>query len=104
MEFPRVNVPALRDRLNTEMTRISRQAILAAGQIVMRIPRFTGAIRLEVRPVEDGWMVAESGSSLPIRLYAKKTEAVKEAKKLAARHEGTVSVRTRKPSRPRSRQ
>lgn len=49
----------------------------------------------EVRSVEYGWMVARRGSSLPMRVFTKKQDAVKEATKLAAELQAQVHVFTK---------
>lgn len=51
------------------------------------------ASRYEVRPAfGDGWMITQKGSTLPIRIFKKKTDAVREAKKLARDSHAELNV------------
>lgn len=76
-----------------EQTRMgSRQAL---EMISRRLTRVRTERAYEVRPSHDGWMVTRAGSSLPIRVYAKKPDAIKEAKRLARAKKTHVDVFTR---------
>jgi hypothetical protein len=51
------------------------------------------ASRYEVRPAfGDGWMITQRGSSLPLRIFKKKSDAVREAKKLAKDSHAELNV------------
>ncbi|MES2965958.1 MAG: DUF2188 domain-containing protein [Bdellovibrionota bacterium] len=53
----------------------------------------TFASRFEVRPAHgDGWMITQRGSSLPLRIFKKKVDAVREAKKLAQDSHAELNV------------
>ncbi|MEK7355281.1 MAG: DUF2188 domain-containing protein [Bdellovibrionota bacterium] len=47
----------------------------------------------EVRPSHgDGWMIMQRGSSNPLRIFKKKSDAVREAKKLAREEHTRLNV------------
>lgn len=49
--------------------------------------------RYEVRPAfGDGWMITQRGSTLPLRVFRKKADAVREAKKLARESHAELNV------------
>ena len=51
------------------------------------------ASRYEVKPAfGDGWMITQRGSSIPLRIFRKKTDAVREAKKLARESHAELNV------------
>ena len=74
---------------------ISRRAIESVARLMAK-REFKGAF--EVRPSSDGWMVARAGSSLPLHVFAKKPDAIKEAKRLAREKKTHVDVFTRQGS------
>ncbi len=49
----------------------------------------------QVRPVDDGWMIAERGSSVPLVVFNKKTEALRAAKKMAQEKKAALDIYTR---------
>lgn len=51
------------------------------GPRMMLVLQFTS--RFEVRPADDGWMICQRGSTLPLRVFKKKSDALSEAKKMA---------------------
>jgi hypothetical protein len=51
------------------------------GPRMMLVLQFTS--RFEVRPADDGWMICQRGSTLPLRVFKKKGDALSEAKKMA---------------------
>lgn len=82
----------LRERLDQEVTRISQRALGIAGALLMKAPRLEPGGGFEVRPVDDGWMIFELGSTLPVKLCARRVDAVKEAR-VMAKAAGEVKVR-----------
>jgi hypothetical protein len=48
--------------------------------------------RFEVRAGDDGWMITQRGSSLPLRVFKKKGDAVREAKKMAKDMKAQLNV------------
>ena len=51
------------------------------GPRMMLVLQFTS--RFEVRPADDGWMICQRGSTLPLRVFKKKSDAMSEARKMA---------------------
>jgi len=76
-----------------ERARMGRRQLLEV--INHRLTRIRTERAYEVRPSHDGWMITRAGSSLPIRVYAKKPEAIREAKRLARAKKTHVDIFTR---------
>ena len=79
-------------RLDLEVARLSRRAIDIAGALLMKAPRLEPGGGYEVRPVDEGWMIFEKSSTLPVRLHVRKSDAVREARELAAPSGAKVKV------------
>ena len=83
---------AIRKRLDLEVTRVSRRAIDFAGALLLKAPRLEPGGGYEVRPVDEGWMIFEKSSTLPVKLHARKSDAVREARELATLSGAKVKV------------
>ena len=83
---------AIRDRLDLEVTRLSRRALDFAESLLLKAPRLEPSEGFEVRPVEEGWMIFEKASTLPVKLHVRKADAVKAARELAAPFGAKVKV------------
>lgn len=70
------------EAIRVRMKDIGTFATKSAGQL-MATAGITRATAYEVRMSDEGWMIAEAGSGLPVRCFARKADAVKEAKTLA---------------------
>jgi hypothetical protein len=46
----------------------------------------------EVRRAQDGWMIAEKGSAIPLRVFVKKPEAIREARRMAREHRTDLDI------------
>lgn len=102
MDFLKNQIQAIqsrnrRTRLGRTMRRANRigaRAFRIADQW-LRSRGLMAPKAFEVRSVEDGWMVARRGSNLPMRVFPRKQDAVKEANKIAADLQAQVHVFTK---------
>lgn len=61
----------------------------------MARPNPLGKSAYEVRPTNDGWMITHRGSTVPLRVFPKKPEAVRLARKMGREQKAEVSIFTR---------
>jgi 2-hydroxychromene-2-carboxylate isomerase len=80
------------------LEKLRKGALRVASRLVTRSDAKVKFI-YEVRPVEDGWMIAEKGSELPLRIFVKKQDAIREARRMAREHHTQVDVFGRDGSR-----
>ena len=71
---------------------LGRRAVRAAGAILLKVPQLNSAAGYEVRYIEEGWMVFEAGTMLPVQVFKRKADAVKLAKNLARENGSRVQV------------
>lgn len=69
----------------------AREAVRAAGRLAMR-PMFLGKSAFEVKYTDDGWMITRQGSSIPLRVFPKKQDAVREARRMGKSLRTEVSI------------
>ncbi len=86
------------------LSKMSRRAIFAAGQLILQAPRLNPPSGYEVRPVEEGWMIFERGTTIPVRMFRRKLDAIREARRRARKQGTTVTVYTRTTRGPGSRE
>ena len=72
-----------RKAIKVKVKDLSTLASQKAGHL-MATAGITRATAYEIRACHDGWMIAERGTGLPVRVYPKKADAVREGKLLAA--------------------
>lgn len=94
---PEIKVPRFASRLNETAKKLRHGAARIVSTLVTRSRGKVKSI-YEVRPIEDGWMIAEKGSARPLRVFAKKQEAIREARRLARERHMSVDVFTRSGS------
>lgn len=80
-------------RVLAKLNDARRLAVGAARRFLS--PSLVGASAFQVRATQDGWMVAERGSSLPLRVFSKKADAIREAKKMAKQFKADVDIFTK---------
>lgn len=68
------------------------QSTATAAKRLMQRPNLLGKSSYEVRPTDDGWMITRRGSTIPIRVYSKKPDAVREARKMGKTQKAEVSI------------
>jgi hypothetical protein len=72
---------------------VAHQGLRSVDAIKRLASGMSLASRYEVRPAfGDGWMITQRGSSLPLRIFKKKADAVREAKKLAKDSHAELNV------------
>ncbi len=83
-----------RKRMINKMTKLGHAIADGVGQWVS-LPGLNGKLVYEVRSAEEGWKIVERGSRIPLRLFANKKDAIKEARKMARDHKAPLEVFTR---------
>lgn len=90
---PKVRVPQIKFHVPKRVADASDRMMRAVRQAVTRgRETIEGKSVFEVRRVEDGWMIAEKGSALPLRVFVKKQEAIREARRMARAHHTELDV------------
>jgi hypothetical protein len=79
------------------LEKLQKGALRVASRLVTRSTTTVKSI-YEVRPIEDGWMIAEKGSAVPLRIFVKKQEAIREARQMARENHTEVEVFNRNGS------
>lgn len=85
------------ERIEKAMAQIDGVRRFAVGAARRFLPGGVfGSSAFQVRSTDDGWMIAERGSSLPLRVFSRKSDAVRVAKKMAQEHRVDVDIYTRR--------
>lgn len=92
-----VGFSKLRAQLSRNASQFGQRLLRQAGQL-MKIPGLVGRTAYEVKPTSDGWMVALRGSTLPLRVFAKKQDAIREGKRMARSQKSELDIFTRQGS------
>lgn len=83
----------VRSKLISRLDNVRRFALGAARRFIPS--SIIGPPAFQVRATDDGWMVSERGSSLPLKVYSRKADAVKQARKMAREYNVEMDVFTR---------
>lgn len=90
---PKVRVPQIKFHVPKRVTSAGNRVAKAFRQAVTRgRETVAGKSVYEVRRAEDGWMIAEKGSGAPLRVFVKKQEAIREARRMARQHRTELDI------------